>query len=148
MVVLLLVNTAVAPYRCNHHHNHNPLCNVTEVTGKENDLKIYISCYIYVPIYVLFFVCLWKHLISDFWCVINAFTIFSGFSEASIAHMHHIPHVQWGNFRKPQASKCTVQLLHRHAMVLQASKSHCMWGNVCVCDLSWAMPWLWNPVFH
>lgn len=57
---------------------------------------------------------------------------FSGFSEASIAHMHDIPHVQRGSFRKLQASKCTVQLLHRHAMVLSASKRQ--WGceEMCV----------------
>lgn len=52
MVVFLLVKTAVAPHRCN--HNHNALCNVTKVTGKENYLKPFISFCIYIPIWAIY----------------------------------------------------------------------------------------------
>lgn len=51
MVMFLLVNTAVAPYRCNHSHNHNPLCNVTKVIGKENYLEyIFILLFMFLSV--------------------------------------------------------------------------------------------------
>lgn len=147
MVVFLLVKTTVALHRCN--HNHSPLCIVTKVIGKKKCLKIYFNIYIPICGICVSHICMWKHLISDFWCVINAVTIFAGFSEVSVVHMHHIPLVQWGSFRKLQDSKSsTVQLQHRHAMFLSANKRHWMWGNACVCHLLWAVPWLENPVFH
>lgn len=56
VAVFLLVKSVVAPHRCN--HNHNPLCNVSKVTGKENDLKIYISLSIFVsPSAGFLFIC-------------------------------------------------------------------------------------------
>lgn len=134
MAVFLLVKTAVAPHRCN--HNHNPPHNVTKVTGKENYFKIYISFYISIPICGLF-IYMWKHVISDFWCVINAVTVFAGVLRG--IHCAYAPHFSCTarQFQKLQANKSsTVRLQPRHAMFLSANKRHWLWGNVYVGYLS------------